>query len=158
MDDFNEKIGGSDDDLYEDKDMQKGKLTEEMVNALNFGGGQAVDPENGKKSREERLNEIMTKSKAYKLHAQEIKEATTEYTKQLDEDWGDVAALLKFKVKTSDQPSSHIEADSVFDDILTRLKTESGIKKIIPTKMILSDKEKAQQKRQRLETLQQERE
>lgn len=100
----------------------------------------------------------MTKSKAYKLHHQEIKEVTYQYTKQLDEDLGDVAALLKFKVKSSDQPTDHIEGDTVFDDILTRLKTESGIKKIIPVKVNLTDKEKAQQKRQRLEALQQERE
>jgi len=39
MDDFKDKIDDSDDDLYEDKDLQKGRMNEEMVNDLNFGAG-----------------------------------------------------------------------------------------------------------------------
>ena len=67
IDDFKDKISDSDDD-YEDKDMRKGIMTDEMVRALNFGGGEE-DAEAKKKSREERHQEIMEKSKAYKYHA-----------------------------------------------------------------------------------------
>ena len=57
-------------------------MNEEMVEALNFGGGPINEnAENEKKTREERLNEIMRKSKAYKLHKIEIKEATIDATK-----------------------------------------------------------------------------
>lgn len=71
-------------------------MNDEMVKALNFGGGE-LEQENNKKTREERHAEIVEKSKAFKFHAQEIKEANREYTRQLDEDWNDVAALLTFK-------------------------------------------------------------
>jgi hypothetical protein len=46
-------------------------MTNEMVNALNFGGGEIkseIDLENRKKTREERHAEIIEKSKAYKYH------------------------------------------------------------------------------------------
>ena len=46
-------------------------MNDEMVNALNFGGGEPtneMEAENRKKTREERHAEIMEKSKAYKLH------------------------------------------------------------------------------------------
>jgi len=74
-------------------------MTDEMVKSLNFGGGDMdlQDSELKKKSREERLAEIMEKSKAYKLHYQEIKQATEAETRNLDEEWGDVAQLLQFK-------------------------------------------------------------
>ena len=96
----------------------------------------------------------MDKSKAFKNYAQEVKLANAEYTRQLDEDWSDVAQLLKFKVKNSDQQEyNEYKKDEVFDDILTRLKTESGIQKIQPIKQNLTDKEKALEKRQKLERL-----
>ena len=78
-------------------------MNEEMVNALNFGGGEIGnerDAENRKKTREERHAEIMEKSKAYKLHHQEIKEATMAYTKELDDEFKDhkfsVSGLQEF--------------------------------------------------------------
>lgn len=42
---------------------------------MNFGGGEVkqIDLQNAKKSREEIHREIIEKSKAFKLHAQEIK-------------------------------------------------------------------------------------
>ena len=86
----------------------------------------------------------MEKSKAFKFHAQEIRQANAEYTKELDNDWQDLAGLLKFKTRDSDQKENAMhKTDAVFDDILTRLKTESGIQKIQPVKLVLSDKEKA---------------
>ena len=71
LDDFKEKIDNSDDDVYEDQDLQKGRMNEEMVNSLNFGGHDngEEDPSTKKKTREERHAEIMEKSKAYKYHA-----------------------------------------------------------------------------------------
>ena len=81
MDDFKDKIEQSDDDLYEDKDLQKGRMNEEMVNMLNFGGYEGEDPVAKKKTREERHAEIMEKSKAYKYHAQEILLANQEATR-----------------------------------------------------------------------------
>ena len=62
---------------------------------MNFGGGE----EDGevKKSKEERHKEIMEKSKAYKYHAQEIKEANKEAIHELDDDYKDMVGLLDFK-------------------------------------------------------------
>ena len=60
-DDFNDKISNSSGD---EDDPDKGKLNEEMVNRLNFGGGE--EPEEGKKkSRKEVMQEIIEKSKTF---------------------------------------------------------------------------------------------
>ena len=69
LDDFKDKIAEDSDD-YEDKDLARGTMNDEMVNALNFGGGEQAPTEKGqeKKTREERLAEIMEKSKAYKRY------------------------------------------------------------------------------------------
>ena len=158
VDDFKDKIEDSDEDVDPaDRDAKKGHMTEEMVNALNFGGGQiknAEDAENRKKTREERHAEIMEKSKAYKFHAQEIKLAQQEYTRQLDDDIGELADLLDFnktaKVELKDQKLD------VFDDVMARLKTESGIQKLQAAKVELSEKEKAQARREKLLKLQEE--
>ena len=55
IDDFKDKISNDSGDDYEDRDMKKGVLGEEMVKALNFGGGEEeMYDENSKKTREER--------------------------------------------------------------------------------------------------------
>ena len=60
-DDFNEQIPHSSDG---EDDYDKGKLNEEMVNRLNFGGGDL--PEEGKKkTRKEIFQEIINKSKTF---------------------------------------------------------------------------------------------
>jgi len=154
LDDFKDQVNDSDAEYYEDKDLARGVMNEEMVEALNFGGGERAADENNKKSREERHAEIIEKSKAYKQHAQEIKMANQEYCKELDEEWNELAGLVTFKGgRVKQEPEAKPEAD-VFDDILTRLKTESGIKKIQPSKIVLSEKEKAQQRREKLEKMQ----
>ena len=68
-DDFNEQIAQSSDD---ENDKDKGKLNEEMVNRLNFGGGEAQE-EGKKKTRKEIFQEIMEKSKSYEAARQEMK-------------------------------------------------------------------------------------
>ena len=76
-DDFHDDIARSDDEYdgntKDEKDRNKGIITADMVKAMNFGGGD--EDEDTKKTREERLEEIMMKSKAYRLHHQEIREA-----------------------------------------------------------------------------------
>ena len=76
IDDFKDNISNSDIEedeagTREERDHARGIMTEEMVNELNFG----VGTEDRKKSREERHKEIMEKSKAYKLHHQDIRHA-----------------------------------------------------------------------------------
>lgn len=121
-DDFN-KDSISSDGEYMDKDMEKGIMTREMVRDLNFGGGDNSEDEGGDaqpmKSREERLAEIMEKSKAFKYHNQEIKEATVIATRELDEEWADVAGLLNFGKKPDPLPQNKDGKADLFDDLLT---------------------------------------
>jgi len=74
-DDFNEKIAESSDD---EANPDKGKLTEEMVNQMNFGQGSATGNEEKKKSRKEVFEEIIEKSKAYKEANKELKSINNE--------------------------------------------------------------------------------
>lgn len=77
-DDFDEKISQSSDDGEPGGD--KGKLTEEMVNTLNFGMGDAagIHAEDHKKTRKEIFEEIIEKSKAYKFAYKEMKNVNQE--------------------------------------------------------------------------------
>lgn len=95
LDDFKDNVSHSDDDAYSDKDMARGIMPSEIVKADHFGGGTLSNNlENAKKTREERYTEIMQKQKAYKFHKQEIKEATIDATKQLDEDLKGLSSLI----------------------------------------------------------------
>lgn len=91
-DDFKEKIEMSSDDEPDVKDRDKGKLTEEMVNRLNFGGGELdedgnyIEPQK-KKSRKEIFDEIIEKSKAWDAAKKEIKELNTELKEELDDEY-----------------------------------------------------------------------
>lgn len=78
-DDFNEDISHDSDDEKNNRAERKGFLTDEMVQRMNFGGGEdAAGPEgNGelvtKKSRKEVFEEIMEKSKSYDAARKELK-------------------------------------------------------------------------------------
>jgi len=82
-----------------------------------------------------------------------------EFTRQLDEEWKDLAGLVPFKGE-GDGKAAHPRdvvrdtTDDVFDNILTQLKTEGGYKKAQPAKQVLSEKDKAQQRREKLEKMQ----
>ena len=74
---------------------------------MNFGGGgkyqkQPKEVEEGPKSRKEVFEEIIAKSKAYKMAKYEIKEAAAELTTRLDDQYFDILSLLNMsKVKTN---------------------------------------------------------
>lgn len=91
-DDFNDYIPmSSDEEEAADRDQKMGKLSEEMVMTMNFGAGgklaKGAQPgkEEASKSRKEVFEEIIAKSKAYKLAKHEVKEAAHELTTRLDE-------------------------------------------------------------------------
>jgi nucleolar protein 14 len=88
VDDFQDDIPvSSEDEADEQKD---GKLNEEMVMSMNFGGGGVFNTTGGskanpakepaEKTRKEVFEEIIAKSKAYKMAKYEIKEAAKELT------------------------------------------------------------------------------
>lgn len=111
-----------------------------MVNALNFGGYEGEDQADRKKTREERHAEIMEKSKAFRYHSQQIKEANEIATRELDEEWNDVAALLTFRQKDNEALPADALKDEQFDSVLARLKTESGIQKVQPQQVNLTER------------------
>ena len=69
-----------------------GKLNEVMVMGMNFGGGQ--EERGGQRTRKEVFEEIIAKSKAYKMAKFEVKEAAKELTTQLDDKFFDILPLL----------------------------------------------------------------
>lgn len=69
-DDFNEKVELSSEDEEDGGRRDKGKLTDEMVRGMNFGGGDLdeyaeEDGQQRKKTRKEVFDEIIEKSKAW---------------------------------------------------------------------------------------------
>jgi nucleolar protein 14 len=100
-DDFDEQISASSDDESPDK----GKLTEEMVNTMNFGQGDGQTSDERKKSRKEIFEEIIEKSKAYKEANKELKNINTELIKELDDDYLDIIGKLDFTRRKNGAPA-----------------------------------------------------
>ena len=111
-DDFNEQIPQSSDD-EDNKD--KGKLNEEMVNRLNFGGGE-IPEEGKKKTRKEIFQEIVDKSKTFDAARKEMKQINTELQEELDDEYQDLLRLLKYETGVArpleDQLREKHEAES----------------------------------------------
>ena len=100
-DDFNEDISADSDDDKNDRTKRKGFLNEEMVEKLNFGGGDQYD-EGGekKKTRKEVFEEIIEKSRSYDAARKELKQINLNMQKELDQDYGDLLSRLNMKDKT----------------------------------------------------------
>lgn len=150
-DDFNEKIEHSSEDEGITDRPDKGYLPEEVVNELNFGGGEGQ--ENHKKSRKEVFEEIMEKSKAFKEARKEVKNLNTELIQELDADFEDIQAMLNFSRK-KDEPSKNEAAakaeleGKVFDS--NRAALQNDLRKAQPVKQVLTEHEQAQAKRKQL--------
>ena len=87
-DDFNEDISADSDDDKNDRKKRKGFLSEEMVERLNFGGGdQDVEGGERKKTRKEVFEEIIEKSRSYDAARKELKQINLNMTKELNDDF-----------------------------------------------------------------------
>lgn len=99
-DDFNEHISHSSDG-EDNKD--KGHLNEEMVNALNFGGGQ----DNGdakRKTRKEVFQEIIEKSRTFDQARKEVNQINTELVNELDGNFAELSSILQYKKSAAVKP------------------------------------------------------
>lgn len=96
-DDFQEDIAQDSDDDKNDRAKRKGFLNEEMVERMNFGGGEengAMDPLSRKKTRKEVFEEIIEKSRNYDAARKEMKVITQNVTKELDDDYQNLLQVL----------------------------------------------------------------
>lgn len=87
--DFNEDISQDSDDDKHDRSKRKGFLTDEMVQRMNFGGGDVDEdgePEK-KKTRKEVFEEIMEKAKSFDAARKELKTINLAMQKELDNDY-----------------------------------------------------------------------
>ena len=96
MDDFKDDIPLSSDDEQDRYNQRKGDLNEELVAKMNFGGGEFED-KTQKKSRKEVFEEIIAKSKTYKMVKNEIKMAASDLAHQLDDEYQDLLPLLNLR-------------------------------------------------------------
>lgn len=147
VDDFQDDIEHSEEDDInnidpEDRDQHLGKLSDEMVMTMNFGGGrrppvpsmaQPGKPE--EKTRKEVFEEIIAKSKAYKAARFEIREAAKELTDRLDSQFFDILPLLnmsKVKIATN-EPAPELDG---YEQIAAKLKETT---KALPSHVIMGD-------------------
>lgn len=110
-DDFNEDISQDSDDDKNDRQNRKGFLNEEMVERLNFGGGQDQEDMDQakplKKTRKEVFEEIIEKSKSYDAARKEMKQINMTMQRELDNDYQGLLDVLKFKKDTKVDPESY---------------------------------------------------
>ncbi|CDW76429.1 nucleolar protein 14 [Stylonychia lemnae] len=150
-DDFQDQIPESSDDEGYDNDTRQGNLDEQMVTRMNFGGGVQKEDKEGKKSRKEIYEEIINKSKAYKMVKSEIKMATQDLSHKLDSEYQDLLPLLNLsKNKQSQATLVETKLDKSYEKIAHLLVDE---KRAAPSQVLLTDKEQAKQKKAKLQKL-----
>ena len=93
-DDFKEDISQDSDDDKHDRKNRKGFLNEEMVEKLNFGGGDEEQAAPVKKTRKEVFQEIMEKSKSYDAARKEMKQINLTMQREMDNEYQDLLNVL----------------------------------------------------------------
>ena len=147
VDDFQDVIPMSSEDENDDVDKKMGKLNDEMVMNMNFGGGREAQwDENHTKSRKEVFEEIIAKSKAYKAAKFEVKEAAKDLTERLDNEYFDILKLLNLsKVKVASADDGVIDS---YEQIAAKMKEQT---RAVPAHVLMGDKEQARMRKQRLQ-------
>lgn len=158
------------DDWHSDDDDDKGSLGRDVVNTLHFGGGM-IEKKGGNiygpgsdghdggenkapKNRLDALQEIVAKSKMFKLQKKEAKEEQENDREKLDKDFQALVsgALLDFKPTRRDRSEDKEEGD-IIDEYDMSLRAMAFESKARPSDRTKSDEEKAVEARTRLEDL-----
>lgn len=162
----------ADDDWHSDDDDDKGGLGRDVVNSLHFGGGMVATkgsniygPNNGSeghgegdnkapKNRLDALQEIVAKSKMFKLQKKEAKEEQENDREKLDKDFQALVAgsMLDFRPTRQDR-SELKDPNEVLDEYDISLRSMAFEVKARPSDRTKSDEEKAVEARDRLEEL-----
>ena len=164
----------ADDDWHSDDDDDKGGLGRDVVNSLHFGGGMVATkgsnsniygPNNGAeghgegdnkapKNRLDALQEIVAKSKMFKLQKKEAKEEQENDREKLDKDFQALVAgsMLDFRPTRQDR-SELKDPNEVMDEYDISLRSMAFEVKARPSDRTKSDEEKAVEARDRLEEL-----
>jgi Nop14-like family len=164
----------ADDDWHSDDDDDKGGLGRDVVNSLHFGGGMVATkgsndniygPNNGSeghgegdnkapKNRLDALQEIVAKSKMFKLQKKEAKEEQENDREKLDKDFQALVAgsMLDFRPTRQDR-SELKDPNEVMDEYDISLRSMAFEVKARPSDRTKSDEEKAVEARDRLEEL-----
>ena len=161
----------AEDDWHSDDDDDKGSLGRDVVNTLHFGGGM-IEKKGGAniygpggdghdggenkapKNRLDALQEIVAKSKMFKLQKKEAKEEQENDREKLDKDFQALVSgsLLDFKPTRRDRSEDKDEND-VMDEYDMSLRAMTYESKVRPSDRTKSDEEKAVEARTRLEEL-----
>lgn len=162
----------ADDDWHSDDDDDKGGLGRDVVNSLHFGGGMVATkgtniygPNDGSeghgegdhkapKNRLDALQEIVAKSKMFKLQKKEAKEEQENDREKLDKDFQALVSgsLLEFRPTKQDR-SELKDPNEVIDEYDISLRSMAFEVKARPSDRTKSDEEKAVEARDRLEEL-----
>ena len=160
----------AEDDWHSDDDDDKGSLGKDVVNTLHFGGGMIEkkgpniygpggDGHDGgenkaPKNRLDALQEIVAKSKMFKLQKKEAKEEQENDREKLDKDFQDLVSgsMLDFQPKRRDRSEDKSDSD-VIDEYDVSLRAMAFEVKARPSDRTKSDEEKAVEARTRLEEL-----
>lgn len=92
-----------------------------MVLNMNFGGGDYDERTN--KTRKEVFEEIIAKSKAYKVARYEVKEAGKELTSRLDDQFFDILPLLNMS-KVKDPATSVAPQIDTYELLTSKMKEQ----------------------------------
>lgn len=157
-------------DWRSDDDDDKGSLGKDVVNTLHFGGGMIEkkgpniygpggDGHDGgenkaPKNRLDALQEIVAKSKMFKLQKKEAKEEQENDREKLDKDFQSLVSqsMLDFKPTRRDRSEDKDEND-IIDEYDLSLRAMAFEVKAKPSDRTKSDEEKAVEARTKLEEL-----
>ena len=132
-DDFNEDISQDSDDERHNRQKRKGFLNEEMVEKLNFGGGE--EEPSKKKTRKEVFEEIIEKSRSYDAARKEMKQINVTLQRELDGDFQELMKVIPYAKPTLIDPSTYNDA------LIEKMEKKAQESKKKPDKKKASDKD-----------------
>lgn len=118
---------------------------------MNFGGGALEGDKDQRKTRKEIFEEIIDKSKAYKMVRTEIKMAAQELTSKLDDEYMDLLQLMNLN-KSQQRVPKDTNLDKSYEQFASMMVDK---KKALPTQVLQTEHEQAKSKKAQLKEMQQ---
>jgi len=143
----------SDSGFSSDQDAGSARQNHDMTSQFNFGGGGAADDsERAKRSKKEIMEEVIAKSKAYKLERQREKQNADELLDTIDFKFQDVTEFLSKRSREEKAREDAENNQDEFNVVANELRYEARVQ---AADRLMSEEQLAKSEKSRLVSLEQ---
>ena len=142
----------SDSGFSSDQDAGTARQNHDMTSKFNFGGDGVDDSERAKRSKKEIMEEVIAKSKAYKLERQREKQNADELLDTIDYKFQDVTEFLSKRSREEKAREDAENNQDEFNIVANELRYEARVQ---AADRLMSEEELAKSEKNRLMSLEQ---